>query len=91
MTGQGARNISVKKWEIYYFKIKFIPLIINLRLVRTSSDPKPGRHYQKNLPYSTNVQWDISDLPCVQTLGLSILSNASKYLEVELKASIISV
>ena len=27
--GRGARNISIKKWEIYYFKIKIIPFIIN--------------------------------------------------------------
>ena len=24
--GRGARNISIKKWEIYYFKIKIIRL-----------------------------------------------------------------
>ena len=27
----------------------------------TCSGPKTGLQYQKNLPYSTEVQWDISD------------------------------
>ena len=27
----GAMNISIKKWEILYFKIKIIPFIINFR------------------------------------------------------------
>ena len=45
-----------------------------------------GLQYQKNSPYSNEVQWDISDLPVVQ-----ILSKPSKYLKVALKASIISV
>ena len=26
-----ARNISINKWEINYFKIKIIPFIINFR------------------------------------------------------------
>ena len=29
--GRGARNISIKKWEIYFFKIKIILFIINFR------------------------------------------------------------
>ena len=29
--GRRVRNISIKKWEIYYFKIKVIPFIINLK------------------------------------------------------------
>ena len=29
--GRGARNIPIKKWEIYYFKIKIIPFFINFR------------------------------------------------------------
>ena len=29
--GWWAGNISIKKWEIYYFKIKIIPFIVNLR------------------------------------------------------------
>ena len=29
--GRGARNIYIKKWEIYYFKIKIIQFIINFR------------------------------------------------------------
>ena len=49
-------------------------------------NPKTELQYQKNLPYLTEVQWDISDLPFVQNKGKS-----SKYLEAELKASIISV
>ena len=32
----------------------------------TSSSPKTELQYQKNLPYLTEVQWDISDLPFVQ-------------------------
>ena len=29
--GRGARNISIKKWKFYYFKIKIIPFIIKFR------------------------------------------------------------
>ena len=29
--GRGVRNISIKKWEIYYFKNKIILFIINFR------------------------------------------------------------
>ena len=29
--GRGARNIPIKKWKIYYFKIRIIPFIINVR------------------------------------------------------------
>ena len=29
--GRGLRNTSIKKWEIYYFKIKIISFIINIR------------------------------------------------------------
>ena len=29
-TGMGTRNIIINKWKIYYFKIKIIPLNINL-------------------------------------------------------------
>ena len=32
----------------------------------TNSSPKPKLQYQKNSPYLTEVQWDISDLPFVQ-------------------------
>ena len=32
----------------------------------TSSSPKTEIQYQKNSPYFTEVQWDISDLPFVQ-------------------------
>ena len=31
LNGMGARDISVKKWEINYFKIKFLPFIMNFR------------------------------------------------------------
>ena len=41
------------------------------------SKSKTGLQYQKNLPYITEVQWDISDLPFLQ----------NKYLEVELSPS----
>ena len=37
------------------------------------------------------VQWDISDLPVVQNKDYQYLIKSSKYLEVELKASMISV
>ena len=46
----------------------------------------------KNLPYLAEFRWGLSDLHTISSkLGLSILSKSSKYLEVELKASIISV
>ena len=44
--GRGAMNIFIKKWEIYYFKIKIIPFFIKFRrnyaifLLLTSSSPK---------------------------------------------------
>ena len=40
------------------------PTICHLLL--TSSSPKTELQYQKNSPYLTEVQWDISDLPFVQ-------------------------
>ena len=33
---------------------------------------KTERQYQKNLPYLTEVQWDISDLPFVQIRIINI-------------------
>ena len=33
--GRGARNISIKKWKINYFKIKVVPFIINFGMVET--------------------------------------------------------
>ena len=50
-----------------------------------------GGHKLSEFACLTEVQWGISDLPFVQKKGLLILSKSSKYLEVELKASIISV
>ena len=64
--GRRARNISIKKGDIYYFKIKIIPFIINLKklchLLLSSSSLKTELQYQKNSPYFTAVQWDISYL-----------------------------
>ena len=57
-------------------------------LLWTSSKPKMEHQYQKNYPYLTEVQKDISDLPFVLKKGFSILSKSSKYLEVEFKALI---
>ena len=54
------------EWEIYYFKIKIIPFIINLR-----------RNY-------AICYWQVQ-------VKKRSLSKSSKYLEVEIKASIMSV
>ena len=35
--GRGVRNISIKKWEIYYFKIKITPFIINTPTKRSNA------------------------------------------------------
>ena len=50
------------------------------------SKSKKRLQYLKDSPDSTEVQWDLSDLPFVQNKGLSILSKSSRYLEVELNA-----
>ena len=68
--GRGARNILIKKWKINYFKIKF-PFIINFGNNYAICNgqvlsPKKGLQYLKASPYSTEAQWDISDLPIVQ-------------------------
>ena len=46
-TGRGARKISIKKWEIYYFKIKTILFIINLRWNYAISIGKDFVQHQK--------------------------------------------
>ena len=71
---------------------KFIILILNHPVDETMSSimdmlrcpsPKMGLQHQKNLPYLTEVQWDISDQPFVQNKEYQ-----SKYLVMELKAAI---
>ena len=71
---------------------KFIILILNHPVDETMlfavdmwrcPSPKMGLQHQKNSPYLTEVQWDISDLPFVQNKEYQ-----SKYLVVELKAAI---
>ena len=44
--------------------------VMNLyHLLWTFGSPKGGIQYQKNLPYLTEILWDISDLPFVQNKG----------------------
>ena len=66
--GKGTRSISIKKWEIYCFKNKIIPLIFDETIPVVMDKPKFKKElqYQKNLPFLAEVQWDISDLPFVQ-------------------------
>ena len=54
-------------------------------LVMDKSKSKKGLQYLKDSPYSTEVQWDISDLPFVQNI-----KQLSRYLEIELNASTLS-
>ena len=50
------------------------------------TSPKGGLQYRMNLPNLTGALQDISDLPFVQILS----TKSSRYLEVELNASITS-
>ena len=50
---------------------------------------KMGLQYLRTLPYSTEVQWEISDLPFVQNKDNQYFSKSSRYLVVELNASTI--
>ena len=56
--GRRARNITIKKWEINYFKIKTIPFKIILFIIKLDdtmpfvmdkSKSKKGLQYQRNL------------------------------------------
>ena len=69
---RGARNISIKRWEIYYFKIKIILFIIILEetmpFVIDKFKFKKELQYQKNLPYLTEVRLLRDMRPWSQTL-----------------------
>ena len=52
---KGARNISSKKWEIYFFKIKIIPYYLESQMklchsLWTIPSPTTALQYQKNSP-----------------------------------------
>ena len=53
--GSGAKNTSIKKWEINYFRIKTIPFIIKDETMPFQRygqvQVQKGLQYQRNLPY----------------------------------------
>ena len=52
-----ARNISIKKWEIYYFKIKIIQVIINFKRNYTICyKSQNGASVAEEFAYLTEVQ-----------------------------------
>ena len=57
--GRGARIISSKKKKINYFKI----LVETMPFIMDEFKSKKGLQFLKDLPYSTEVQWDLSDFP----------------------------
>ena len=70
--GRGARNISINKWDIYYFKIKIILFIIiskkkgkDQESIQSSTTPDPG--YQWEVTTSqldiTNESQELSTFP----------------------------
>ena len=68
---EGERRTSPSRnGKLTISKIKADPFILNLvetmPFVMDKSKSKKGLQYLKELPCSTEVQWDISDSPFVQ-------------------------
>ena len=62
--GNGARNTSIKKWEINYFKIKIIPFIIVETMSFVMDKSKTRASVSKEFTLSYDVASGSEITPC---------------------------